>query len=588
VSFHFTASPDVDDEEVELPEPPPGAVTSLHDRLGAAYAERIEIYHGELAAALGINAAVGEGGVPASRLPSLALTLPALDEEVPAEEEVLVFDEDLFGNLLDLYVCRGWAPVTLIEDKLKAAEAEEVKRRPENGPGAAPLWTPVVGFFAYCRNMLSILVRDELVTIEKLMAQRLLVHLNVTAIGIAGQWGKLNIKRDEQIVQSQDIEDTGHNQVTYTFEAPELAEQMYQGVTEAVRQRFAYEKTLLELESATAAMKSLRRMVSGRNSGPLAHSRPLEVQQLRKWELTVLELTELEAATRDFHKVLRANVFHSYPTALLVLDSLAPGFSKLTLEDTLGETLWQFYDRIDTLARGIDEQKLVTEATLPAAPAGELLWPAVQRHAAPAGGPSRAMVSKAIESLTGDSAYFAVLHEGTLQELIGAGAIDPDSFTAVVAYQHLIEIIDAVERRRLEEKGWRDFWTAFSRMAAAISLAVLFTPAAETAPVLRAAAVAADMALLAHTVSSAVEQLRLLSDQLDEQFAAGGGFSMAALGRLGELRAYSQSLTDNLAFGVLIQLALTFAGAGWVPVKKLLLARGFLTDLETLYGAEEG
>ncbi len=585
----LTVSPDVDMDESELPASP--LAPALAQRLGPLYEERVGGYLGDLARVLGIDASLGTSGadVPASRMPSLPFKPPPVDDDTTEEAELLTFDEELFVSLLDVYVCYGWSPLVAIEADIKAMLEEDTKRRPTSGPGSESVWPVVLSFFEYCRNMLSLLVRDELVAIERLMARRLFENLNQTADGIATTWSRLRVKQTSETVESPSDPDLGRAVHTVTFEEQVLAEQMFLGVKDAAKHRFAYENTLKKLKSATEAMRAMRELIAEPRWRRFRFPPAWEQQRLRECELQVIEQMEAERAARDLQMALRANVFYNYPAALLVFDSLKPGFTQPDFEKLLGETLWQFYKRVDELAQHIDENKSLTAAELPALAEGEdLLWTAVQRHAAPAGGPSRLMVSVAIEELPGDPACFALLHEATLQELIGSEAIDRDSLTFVVAHHHLMEVIDAIERRRVEEEGWREFWSRFARMSAAASIAALFTPGGQpVAPILRGSAVISDLVLLTHSVSGAMEQLRMIDKVLDDGLVSSGGFSMASLGRLGELRAYSQSLLDNLALGVLIQLGLTFAGAGWVKVKKLLLAKGFHTDLETLYGTEQ-
>lgn len=140
-----------------------------------------------------------------------------------------------------------------------------------------------------------------------------------------------------------------------------------------------------------------------------------------------------------------------------------------------------------------------------------------------------------------------------------------------------------MEARRQSEEASQRFWKAFSKAAAAASLATLVTPAtAEFAPVLRGAAAVADLVLLAHAIYSVSAQLSQLNELLTEQLIGPDAFALESLSRLGELGAFRTQLLNSLGEQVLLQLVLIAASARWTPVRKLLIASGYLLDLDTL------
>ncbi len=140
--------------------------------------------------------------------------------------------------------------------------------------------------------------------------------------------------------------------------------------------------------------------------------------------------------------------------------------------------------------------------------------------------------------------------------------------------------------RRLKDDALTAFWSAFSKGAAAASLALLVSPAPEAAVPLRGAVAVADFVLLMHTITSVAGQLSQLAELQDQQLVHPDAFSIEGLGRLGELGAYRQRLLTGMSQQLLIELALTAAGARWPVVKEALLLRGYYQDLDTLLGEE--
>ena len=140
-----------------------------------------------------------------------------------------------------------------------------------------------------------------------------------------------------------------------------------------------------------------------------------------------------------------------------------------------------------------------------------------------------------------------------------------------------------MEALRNDEEANRRFWTSVGRVSAALSLASLVTPAtAAAAAPLRAVSLVADLAVMANTINSVVGQLEQLDRQLSQSLVQPDALGVPALARLGQLVSMRAELVDNLVLNTAIELVLGLTPARFVRLKRLLLARGYYQDLETL------
>jgi hypothetical protein len=91
------------------------------------------------------------------------------------------------------------------------------------------------------------------------------------------------------------------------------------------------------------------------------------------------------------------------------------------------------------------------------------------------------MVGAAVDGLAGgDTGWFPLTSERTFHELVEAGSVDRDSLGFAV-YAELVQRLSLrLEQEEQHEAASRAFWLGFSRIAAAVSLGALVTPA--TAP----------------------------------------------------------------------------------------------------------
>lgn len=555
------------------------------ERLRVAYMRRVELYDRELASILGVLPPE-EGGRP-SRYPELPITL---DPESPETEETLVVDTNLFTNLFDIYLVHGWAGIRHIENQLTA------RARPDEGAPyggtVVSVWRPAWTFFAFTRNLLAVLVRNALIEIERLAATRIVGQISTGAAALARAWQSefkisRNVRYEERSVYDKDGIEVGEPHLievsTYAFGDQNLSATLYKALTDAITQRVEYEALLERIEDLRAEIQHTKRHIE--------HQRQPRVKQHYREKLTSMasnekQLSDLEAATREFFNAMRVVIHMNCPLALLVLDGLKPGFKQSEMEQLIGETLWQLYSRIDTLGLGIDPQRSRAAEVLPGIQSEEQVEVALERLriARDWDGPEVTLIDVAIKRLPKEPAYFALLNEATLNLLVESGEIERDSLAFAVFCHYDLALIDRMEAERQREEATVAFWKAFGQAAAAASLASLVTPAAGLAPLLRGASAIAGLVLLAHNVSSVVQSLALLDQLVAERLIEPNAFALESLSRLTELAAFRKDLLQNMPEQLLAELLLIAVGARWVPLKKLLVMRGYLMDLEVLFG----
>jgi hypothetical protein len=554
MSIYIAAHPTTDDVTSDTEEVPAGG--ALRDRLRLAFVQRVEHYHRELAGALGVSS-YDEG--------TSYTSYPEVGVNFEGEEESLLLDPQLLTRLFDIYAFYGWNGIRQVEEVVRA-EAFPPYSDPPSGGTKVSVWPAAWTFFVFCRNTLALLIREELVELEHLSARHLVTQLSEVAAAVATVWrAQLKITRTVH----KKGRNLGHGNAAvvdaaaYRFGDRDLAAALHKALIAAVEQRVAYEHAVQLLGTRTGC--------DPRGNVPMTA------------EPTPAELLEARAQASRFLGGMTEILHLNCPFGLVVLNGLQPTSTQAEMEELLGEALWQLYSRLDELGSAVDPGADHVSALLPTVSReGRVSWVEIQRLPVDRRGPEDLVLQSAMERVAGAPEYFPLVHEASLRNLVASGAIERDSLAYVVCEQYCAALADQAEAQRAAEEGVRSVWKAVATFAAAASLAVLVTPGAGVAPVLRGVALVADAALLYHTVTSAVQQLRLLDELLDEQLMAPDALALAGLARVGELRAYRHEMTDSLPEQVLVELVLLAAGQNWPALKKLLLVRGYLNDLETL------
>jgi hypothetical protein len=548
--------------------PRPGGGRPI-DHLRGLYLDRVQLYHSELALVAGGSDLLKR----TSHYPELPIKL-----DVP---ETLVIDADLFERLFEIYALHGWPGIVQVDRAFYDY--------------ADPAWMPARRFFEFTRNLLGMLVRDALVEIERRVATRVVANLSQSAARLSDAW-----KAQYQIVRTEttrplmdpesnrpitDPENPWATQtlVTYRFGNEAEAQALFVALTDAVRQRAAYEDLLQEVARVRDHVRAMRTLAERRR----ARGTPLPREEQLRSELKLKEEQSAGLVERaeKWLAGMKVLIAQNSPLGLLALEGLRPGFTEEEMQNQLGGALWELYRSIDELGAGINPQvqhaaALLREQGLVGADAS---LEQVQRARTPYLGPEAAVADAGVEGVAdGQRGWFPLLHAPTLNELVESREIPQDSFVFVVFMHYVVALNERLEAEARDEAAARAFWQGFAKIAAAASLLLLLTPAAGLGLVARGAAMIGDMVLLAHAVSSVTQQLARLDQLREQQLLDPDSFSVEALGRLGELGIYRRQLTEGITQQFLVEVLLIATGTRWTRVKNLLILRGYAQDVETL------
>jgi hypothetical protein len=546
-----------------------GGQASMVSRLRLIYEDRVARYDQEL-----WGMTTEDPATATSRYPELPVTLDA--------EETLVVDGELFEQLFLIYVYHGWAGIRRVEDAI----ARLIPSTLAGGTSLSP-WGPAWRFFLFTRNLLAMLIREALAELERRAATHLVTHLSEVAWKVNDAvTAKYKITRKETTVSVPDPRAGGAwRYVTYTFGEQEESKALFAALTQAVEQRVAYE----ELLQRVARMRDHIKVLRGYAQRSRERGRPLssERQLTAELDLKEEEQKQLEERSASLLGAMKALIMYNSPLGLLVLEGLPRGFSQPHMENALGALLCELSDHLDRLGKGIDPQLSQTAEVLGGVSAAEFdAWPEVQRARVPAAGPEAAVADAAVTGLSRHPAWFPLLHQPTLNLLLGSGEIPRDSFTFVVCCHYAAALEERLQAEQQAEKEAKAFWREFNWLAALASIMLLIAAPASgpglVVTVLQRTAGIAGLVLLAHQVSSVTQQLARLDELRDLQLLHPDAFSVEGLGRLGELGIYRQELLDGITQQLLVELLLIASGSQWRLVKKLLTLHGYLQDVQTL------
>ena len=488
---------------------------------------------------------------------------PDLVATTPAGRERVVLDDRLWETLFDIYAYHGWDGVRTVEDQIRAflpAYPMEDSR-----------WAHGWRFFLAVRRLLAEQVAAELAQLEFSVTTRVAIQLPLAARAVQAAIDRYGVS--EQVTRSEGRGPSGAQieRRTYAFGSVTETQALVTNLRAAVTHRAEFEAVLQRIADIRAGIQQLRPLVTRQRM----HGRREKLVELKIKEIQAVLLEEHEGR---LYRAMRTMVDQRSPLGLLALEGLRPGFATDEMVQLLGSMLYTLRDRIDALAGAVDTgRSRVREVLRP-----EALDTPDQPRQPSSLGPERLVIDAALAQLGREQGFLPVVHEQTLHTLVETDAVPRDSFAYVVWARYVLTLTTVLDERRANEATWQRFWSGFAKGASALSVALLVTPAAEVSPVVRGAAVAADLALLAHTVSSVTGQLALLDQLQDQQLLGFDAFSVEGLSRLGELGAYRREMVNGITQQLLVEVLLLAAGARWPAVKRLLLARGLYIDLQTI------
>jgi hypothetical protein len=584
MSVIIEAAPDRGEEFGDSPKAVSTPETVLAGILESAYRQRFALYARELAQARNLRDAL---------VPNLAPSdFPRVFVVFDGEEEEVVFDFSLYERLLEIYIFEGWFGIVRIEEALDKRLSQTDEDRPSAGTpvNARTLWLPVKTFFRCTRNLLALLIRETLVQIERKAARAIAATLSVSAKQVAKAWEtdfQIEVSYKDEYVPFS--EGRFHKRKVYRLKDRTPSNTLFAALSEAVRQKVACEQMLQRTARFRQDINTIRGYLQRTKKRAQPREKPRLEEGLAQLSRREEEAQRLTEQSIERLKSILAVIHLNCPLGLIVLDGLRVGFLREEMEQKLGEALWELYQKIDEIAQSVDPGVSRIAAAIPPVDAGEPVA-AVQRWKPPprclARGIEAYLVDAAVGRLAGDPGWFPLAHEATWHRLVESGTVAKDSFEYVVYFHYVSALIERNEAIREAELTFGNFWKAFGRIAAALSLASLATPATTGfAPLLRGVSAVADLAVMISSIYSVIDNLARLDEALAEALVDPDAFALEHVARLGELaqmRREAREAVDTIPAQAVVELALMAAGARWAPLKKLVLARGYYSDLETL------
>jgi hypothetical protein len=551
--------------------------TPLVEGLRQAYLWRVERFTREYGRVVGL--------APTADLTSAykVAQYPVGDGEV----EPVIIDEDLFSTLFAAYLCEGWPAVESVEVYLFSRATEEGESgEPFNFPGARRFggidgpWVLSYRFFVFARNMLAVLIRDALIEIERHAATFVVGQLDTSARRLAGAVAELGLK----------VRPDGS---WYSENGPAM-KALTTALGDVVRLRVQYDAIVASLGQLGEQLVQLTRYP--------VQPRPDPTPTAAEVAARIAANTALRDQTLKLYQAAKAVLAENSPVALLIVEGLKVPVLQKDVEAKLGAALAPMYGRIDDIARAVHPDRSRVAAILPGLPAPpavpgrppgprDIATPidpqAIQDLRLPAAGPELAVFDVAREGLTDDPGLLPLLHEQTWRLLVARGEIATDSIANVVLHHYLL----AMDRRLAELDRARQHLAAFfrslGRMSAAASVALLFTPLGEVAPVFRGLALLADAAALAYQVHTVIEGLAEFDQATDAQLLAPDAAGVRGLAAVGSLMVARHEYATQLTETLLRELLMMAASSVWRTARIALITRGFMADMEAILDVDE-
>lgn len=551
-------------EPLELADPNLLAWTSQAE-LKSIYMQAVEVYQREITR------------------PYPALAIPNDNDD----DDIIVFDEQLYTTLFDIYVVEGWKG-------LQSVEAALLARAPERDEGVLPggtqssVWRQAKQFFYITRNLLVLLIRDAIVTIERVAAQNIYGQLNDTAALVEQAWtGQFEFVTHKtspaarlQRIGGEVSMETALPVTSFEMGNKRLADSLFAAMTKAVEQKLLFEDALQRLPNVKKNLEQTRLTARGSN---VPYDVAEQSSKAEKLELEVATLERVDQHAKSLYSSVHKFIAMKCPLALLVLNSLKIGFQKHQMEGKLGKILDMLRKKNDELASAIDPSKSYSAASLGAI--GLTLQTRLHElkpSMIPSQGLEAWVIEKGMTGILKDPGWFPLLNEATLHRLTQSGDIATDSFEYIVCFHYVNMLMDRIEELRAQQAANQAFWKSIGSLAATVSLALLLTPAATVAVPVRVAAYAVDLVIMTNIVHSVVDHIAQYDKSLSAALVQPDAFGVVALARIGELVSIRAELVDNLVLHVALEAVLGLTPARFFVLRKLLLARGYYQDVETL------
>ena len=194
-----------------------------------------------------------------SKNEAIFLTLAVKIDE---EDEKIIFDYDLFEQLSEVYIINGWEGILNIEKALNEqvkVDTNELLDYLKGKPIKLNSWNLTYLFFNYSKKILALLIRETLINIERISAERIIAKLSIINIEIANAWAKYKIQRKS--IKSDTLAGHGTGSeigVQYSIGDKEIAKDLFDALTIIVNEKHDFDlyiKKISHLGQAIALAK---------------------------------------------------------------------------------------------------------------------------------------------------------------------------------------------------------------------------------------------------------------------------------------------------------------------------------------------
>lgn len=509
---------------------------------------------------------------------------PSLHVLIDTDEYQVIFDSELLETLVTLYINDGWHPIWNIEQQLGSKCSGDAKQRLMPSSGGvyvedAAQWIPVQSYFLFIRNILAILIRNALSSIEKKAADLVVARLNFARDEVANIWQKFSYEREEVEDDYSDEQGRVSRSSYNRFNADkEKISTLYNDLHDIYLQSQNLEKITERLQRTSGNISDAKRHIRGARTWNQRERLKKFNSKLEGLQLQKANLEKLVSGSAEFLQLSTESAIRENPTSLLVMGALNNMYSPTALEQILGNILWQFLRDVESDA--VKSSKSVSCKLPPIL--GDLKDPRVIKNYANALGPDGVdgiVIDSAIEMLDGNLLLFGILNEQILDDLIEQELISKESFEYIVCIRYS-SILPTKLKEAEENKD--KFLKAISTASAALSIATLVTP--ETAPIsapLRGVSFLVNMYVLAHHYQNLAKKYASLNQRMTELLVSDKAIGPEILARVGELAILRKEICNEMTLEALLPLVMVSLDK-FQSLKILLRDYALIMDIQTL------
>jgi hypothetical protein len=508
------------------------------------------------------------------KLTSIPIHIIRFDED----ELELVFDLGLFEQLFDVYITEGWSGISVVEKTLIAAgnvDAVTLLRFMKGETIPLNAWNYTVLFFNFAKNMLALVIREALISMERRTSMFIFNRIMNTYGEIAKQWRKYGIRPFEKKTKSDSLMQ-GHNvekiETRYTATEKPMVEDL-SALLKTTLKTSQYFMQLLENLAGLKEKITAQESMEQPNYSP--SSTYEEDVKKRREQLSLKDASE--KLLGQLKKIMQS----SHPIGLLILRMLDEDFNQSELENLLGATLDTLRKEIQALSKQLNAQTNYTALLIPFNETGDTIKD-VLAFKVPKKGLEIALMELAMERFL-DPGLMALLNDQTLIQLINDEIIPLDSIEYIVTYQYMMALSNKLEAIAQAQNEKTAIWHKVRATSVGLSVAALVTPpTAAAAPFLRAGVALADIALLYYTSDSVTETLKQKDVLIRNALLSHDSSSFHGLSQLGEVINLRREIFDNMENDIVMELLTIITGMKSGRVTQLLMVRSYYYDLSFL------